>query len=80
MGVSHIWPYASGERDLVFGQAHKLKCLDCDLHFIVLTMQSFWLDRNEGFCPECGGSKLLELRTLLLRVPIDLATVSQPEP
>lgn len=45
---------------------HKIKCLNCSLHYIVLSEHEEWPQngadaRNGIFCPECGsaGTKIL---------------------
>lgn len=49
---------------------HKIKCMNCSLHFVVASDQPGW-SQGEGdivYCPECGdiGSKLR-----FAAVPID---------
>jgi len=44
---------------------HPVKCLDCSLHFVVLSQYPDWPGKAERFggpfCPECGkaGNKLV---------------------
>ena len=44
----------------------RIKCLSCSLHFIVLTWNPGWNERDEIHCPECG-----ETTTKLVSDPIE---------
>lgn len=33
---------------------HKFKCMNCGLHFIVLSWEKDWYEKNSPMCPECG--------------------------
>lgn len=36
----------------------KMKCLDCNLHFIVMSDNPEWFDDHRlAYCPECGSTR-----------------------
>lgn len=43
----------NGERIMHF--QWRIKCLNCSLHFIVLSEDEEWVEGRPVFCPECGS-------------------------